>query len=245
MKKLVVLLLLVNTLLYAILLELMGKSNFQITSVIAQSLAMLIALAVLPYFNTKQVFTEVPLSKLFPVYIVLIIVFGNAVIGIFNLDYILSRISFAALNESTGMDIGKISNYTGGASIFISQSGGFFLQIFLIFFLSQLLDVEMKFKDVFRLTGIAYIGFFIISAVMYVYNLITLDTYGSLNEFNDQIKNAKINMIVGKFGEYATLCIAIYLFYKYKNLPPSKAIKLIYLPNILLMLSYVIFDKLF
>lgn len=236
-------LLLINTLIFTVSINYLGLNNFQMASVISQVVSLIIIFFAIKFFKIKNSVTIKSVSTEFPIYIVLIIVIGNALIGIINLDYLLELIDFTELNEASGMNIEKFSMFTGSASIIISQAGGFVIQIFLTYFLSEILDIEIRFKEVFSLLGTAYLGFLIISIIIFAYNVFFLEHFSSFSEFKDVTKNSTLYLIMGKSGEYITLCLAAFFFWKYKNISPQKSILVVYLPNVLLMLSYLIFNK--
>ncbi len=100
------------------------------------------------------------------------------------------------------------------------------------------MNLDLNFTQVFKILGVSFIGFFIVSVITCSYNLIYLEDYESITEFNAYASNSMTYLILGKLGEYITLVIASYMFSNAFNIKLEKALAISYLPNILLMISF-------
>lgn len=213
------------------------KDEFQYASIISETSTLLVGILLFAKINSRRMdFAFKP-----PLYLVIIVIVGNAVVGILNLDYITSQINFDEVNQKTGFDILKISMISSSLSIFLSQVGGYFVQAFLTIFLIQIIGVNIKAIDVFKALGIAYSGFLFISIIIYIYNLYYLDYFYSFKEFDFFICNSTFYLITGKVGEYLTLLIAVFIYFNVFQIKYNEALIISFLPNILLMSSSQLF----
>jgi hypothetical protein len=245
MKVKIFIILFFNILIYSLILLNFDNENYQLYSVVAQVITLLLLYSVCSLNKSENEKTKKNpiLGKDTSFLIAFLLITLNAVIGIFNIIYTVDLINFN--QEEINVNVKNLVIYTSSATIIFSQIGGFFIQLFLIYFLSVIIDLEVRIKEVFLILGTAYFGFFLISVASLIINMFTLDSFNSIEEFTQVMDSSILRIILGKFGEYLTLNIAIYLLVKYKNFPLFKSTLLIYLPNILLLASMLLFKKMF
>lgn len=206
MTKKILLVLFFNIILYSIAIIYFDSKDYQMYSIVTQLITLGIAY-LLSLFEEKEINTKLILENDTSVLLAVIIIVLNAVIGIFNIIHTIDLIDFN--QEQIDLNLKNLVIYTSSASIILSQIGGFFIQLFLIYFLSVIMDFELRVKEIFMILGTAYLGFFIISAASLAFNIFTLETFPSVAEFNSEMEASNSRIILGKLGEYMTLNIAI------------------------------------
>lgn len=242
-QKLTVLLIVNILSFYTFLSFTFGYSEFQSASIAAETFTLLLGIVLALNSRNKAFELYESTSNWIPTYFIFLIIVGNAIIGIINLDFVFSQVDFGELERKTGFNVKRISTITGSATIFIAQTGGFFIQLFLTYFLVQIFNVKLDFIDAFKTVGFAYIGFVVASILTYSHNLLYLDYYYSIGDFNQYASTSLPYLLIGKLGEYLTLLIAVFIFCRYYNINLLTSLLIVFVPNILLLLSYEIFNK--
>lgn len=259
---------------YMICLPLLGSENFQIAAIISELLTLIAGLLLFnnknsrydmidqpdesdmeqpSFFDSLAGLLFIPLKTItgldvrvqqFSLLIATIVV-GNAILGIFNLQHILSFVNFSEVNQETSVNIGNISLVTGSLSIIISQIGGWFLQVILVYLLAVLLDTKNNFSFYAKIVGFAYVGFFLSSLVLLIYNLFSFSEMLPMEAFYETMQNSNLRIIIGKAGEFWTLCLIAYFIVAKDQVKPTNALVIAFVPNILLMSSFLFFKYLF
>lgn len=255
--------------LYTVGLNLIGIEKFQLVAIFSELITLIIGFVIFEnisqtdttlhieeekhsfgsllsgfLFIPLQIIKEVNLREHGFQLVVATIVIGNALLGIINLQHVLSFVDFSETNREMNADLGSISFITGSLSIIISQVGGWFLQIILVYLLAVILDTDNTFSFYVKIVGLAYVGFFLSSLILLGFNLFSFTESVNFKNFYDSMSSSNIRIIIGKIGEFWTLCLIAYFIIIQDGVKPKNALAISFLPNILLMSSFLLFEYL-
>jgi hypothetical protein len=165
---------------------------------------------------------------------VFIVVIGNAILGVMNILSVSSKIDFEITTEQSA-SIKNIFIFTNTIGVALTQVGGWLFQSYLVYMLSVIVGGTGVFKDYLKLIGLAYIGFFILSIVLLVFNYWYLPDNLSSAQFTLVMKESLIHKILGKIGEFWTLTLISFGLFNLEKFSFSKCVMVSFVPSFLLL----------
>ena len=225
---------LINIIAYILLISynIFDLKHFQIASIISEVFTLLLFTIVYPLKKTADL-KPLRFKKAHAIVIVLL----NAILTVASIWYLYSIIDFASISEKTKTDVKSMALLYNSFFVFLSQTGGWFIQTFLTYMLAVFTGIDIPFTIAAKAIGVAYTGFLLFTLIILLYNIFFLKEFSSFEQFNTYISLSKIHIILGKMGEFMTLSILAFFFIQYDNKNLSRPMYIAYLPNIFLMTS--------
>lgn len=179
-----------------------------------------------------------------------IITISNTVFGVLSIYYINSKLNFNSIGSLSQIDLSTFFNVSNSINVIIMQYGGWFLQsilVYLLYFVFNDDKYEISFTSILYLMGVCYVGFLLLTLILFGYNYFFVFTFSkiSLFEFKNISESFIFQPIVSKFGEYWTLTLASFAFSILSNFSKKKSLLIIVIPSLLILTFNILFKYIF
>jgi hypothetical protein len=119
--------------------------------------------------------------------------------------------------------------------IITAQFGGWFYQTLSAYFLAILLDVDISLRSLFKITGIAYIGFVAAAFIILLLNTFIFEIPNDFESANQFLSTSVITISLSKAGDFLTSTLIVYGILLKTKISYKKAFIISILPGILLL----------
>lgn len=178
-------------------------------------------------------------------YEIVLIQISLVLFSLLNLYIVMRQTDFKPIDESLRLDFKSFTIYTSVPLVIAAQFGGWFYQAILIYlFLDIILSYQVKFRYIFKLLGIAYVGFLFSAVAIFILNAFFLkNNFYELQEMKQLLSHSFSHIAIAKFGDFLTSTLVSIGIYNYTSLSFFKSIVASFMPTTLLIIVILLFRQ--
>lgn len=221
--------------LFVILIKYGNIQKFQLSAISSLLISSLLFLVIIEYFQPKYNNVEINFVEKIDKKNVWLIQCLLIIFSLLNFFVVFNNSDFDSINSKLNFNFKSMLTATSIPLIITAQFGGWFYQTLSAYFLAILLDVDISLRSLFKITGIAYIGFVAAAFIILLLNTFIFEIPNDFESANQFLSTSVITISLSKAGDFLTSTLIVYGILLKTKISYKKAFIISILPGILLL----------